>query len=128
MKNGTKIGPTSAHTALAISPNATTASDTTFASVTTISKSQYSRFARIDQASGWTKRCHKLVEMIERQFQRSRVQNVREAVRLIGDQVAERHADAGNRRLIERDQGVAERDEQQQLRKVEEMIAHASPG
>ena len=40
MKNGTKIGPSSAHTALAISPKATTASETTFASVTTISSSQ----------------------------------------------------------------------------------------
>src|SRR5258706_15689789 len=58
MKNGTKIGPTSAHTALAMSPNATTASDTTFANVTKIKRSQYSKFARIDQASGWTKRCH----------------------------------------------------------------------
>src|SRR5690242_4618945 len=57
MKNGTKIGPTSAHTALAISPNATTASETTLASVTTISSSQYSKFARIAQASGWTKCC-----------------------------------------------------------------------
>ena len=40
MKNGTKIGPTSAHTALAIKPKATTASDTTLASVTTINSSQ----------------------------------------------------------------------------------------
>src|SRR2546430_14906507 len=38
MKNGTKIGPTRAHKALAMSPNATTASDTTFASVTISSK------------------------------------------------------------------------------------------
>src|SRR5262249_14275208 len=58
MKNGTKIGPTSAQTALAISPKATTASDTTLASVTTTSSSQYSRFARIDQASGCTNCCH----------------------------------------------------------------------
>src|ERR1700726_1826742 len=36
MKNGTKIGPTKAQTALAIKPNATTASEMTFASVTTI--------------------------------------------------------------------------------------------
>ena len=57
MKNGTKIGPTSAQTALAINPNATTASDRTFASVMTISSSQYSRFARIDHASGWTNCC-----------------------------------------------------------------------
>src|SRR6266545_2095841 len=53
MKNGTKIGPTSAHTALAINPNATTASETTFARVTMISSSQYIKFARIDHASGW---------------------------------------------------------------------------
>src|SRR3990170_8778619 len=52
MKNGTKIGPSSAHTALAMSPNATIASEMTFASVTTISSSQYRRLARIDQASG----------------------------------------------------------------------------
>src|SRR3954451_5852027 len=57
MKNGTKMGPTSAQTALAISPNATTAKATTLASVTTISSSQYSKFARIAQASGWTKCC-----------------------------------------------------------------------
>src|SRR6266566_5436283 len=53
MKNGTKIGPTRAHTALANNTNGTTASETTFASVTTISSSQYIRLARIDQASGW---------------------------------------------------------------------------
>src|SRR5688572_11138646 len=40
MKNGTKIGPSSAHTALAMRPNATTASDIAFASVTTISSNQ----------------------------------------------------------------------------------------
>ena len=40
VKKGTKIGPTSAHTALAIRPKATTAKDSTFASVTTISNSQ----------------------------------------------------------------------------------------
>src|SRR5579864_9451824 len=57
MKNGTKIGPTSAHTALAMRPNATTASEMTFASVTTIRSSQYSRLARIDHASGWMKSC-----------------------------------------------------------------------
>src|SRR5258705_12789207 len=57
MKNGTKIGPTSAQTALAINPNATTARDRTFVSVTTIRSSQYRRLARIDQASGWTKGC-----------------------------------------------------------------------
>ncbi len=78
MKNGTKIGPSSAQTALAISPKATIASEMTFASVTTISSSQYSRFARIDQASGWTKCCHKLVEMVEHQFERPRVQDVGE--------------------------------------------------
>src|SRR5262249_53806034 len=58
MKNGTKIGPTSAQTALAINPNATTASDSIFASVMTIRSSQYKRFARIDHASGWTNCCH----------------------------------------------------------------------
>ena len=52
MKNGTKIGPTSAHTALAIRPNATTANDTTFAIVTKIRSSQYKRLAKMDQASG----------------------------------------------------------------------------
>src|SRR5262245_61779851 len=57
MKNGTKIGPTSAHTALATNPNATTASDTTLASVMTINSSQYIKFAKIDQASGWTNFC-----------------------------------------------------------------------
>src|SRR5205807_7332140 len=58
MKNGTKIGPTNAHTALAISPKATIASETTLARVTMIKRSQYSRFARIDQASGCTKWFH----------------------------------------------------------------------
>src|SRR5438477_11534892 len=57
MKNGTKIGPTSAHTALAIKPNATTARAATFASVTRISSSQYIKFARIDHASGCRKCC-----------------------------------------------------------------------
>src|SRR2546422_2877345 len=51
MKKGTKIGPTSAQTALAIKPKATTASETTFARVTTIRSSQYRRLARIDHAS-----------------------------------------------------------------------------
>src|SRR5213075_178186 len=55
MKNGTNSGPTSAHTALAIRPNATTASETVFAIPTTSSRTQYSRLARIDQASGGTK-------------------------------------------------------------------------
>src|SRR3954452_10579 len=59
MKNGTKIGPTSAQTALAMSPNATTAREITFASVTTISRSQYRRLARIDHASGWMKCCQR---------------------------------------------------------------------
>ena len=40
MKNGTKIGPSRAHTALAMRPKATTASETAFASVTTISSNQ----------------------------------------------------------------------------------------
>src|ERR1700733_2930850 len=57
MKNGTKIGPTKVQTALAIKPNATTASEMTFASVTTIRSSQYSKLARIAHASGWTKSC-----------------------------------------------------------------------
>src|SRR6202035_4894868 len=57
MKKGTKIGPTRVHTALAIKPNATTASEMTFASVTTIRSSQYSRLARMAHASGWTKSC-----------------------------------------------------------------------
>src|SRR6476620_763632 len=59
MKNGTNIGPTSAHTALAISPNATIAKEITFATVTTISSSQYRRFARIDHASGCTNWRHR---------------------------------------------------------------------
>ena len=58
LKKGTKIGPTSAQTALAISPNATIARETTFASVTTINKSQYSKLARIDHVSGWIKWPH----------------------------------------------------------------------
>src|SRR5687768_13074802 len=58
MKNGTKIGPSRAHTALAIRPKATMASDSTLAIVTTINRSQYTRLARIDQASGWTKCAH----------------------------------------------------------------------
>src|SRR5207244_9063472 len=52
IKNGTKSGPTSAQTALAISPKATTAKDTVFAIPTTRSSTQYSRLARIDHASG----------------------------------------------------------------------------
>src|SRR6266849_6197640 len=59
MKKGTKIGPTSVHTALAIKPNATTASEMTFAIVTKIRRSQYKRLARIDQASGWMKCCQR---------------------------------------------------------------------
>src|SRR5436189_90535 len=59
MKNGTKIGPTSPQTALAIKPKATTANEMTFAKVTTISRSQYKRFARIAHASGWIKCCHR---------------------------------------------------------------------
>src|SRR5437762_9062862 len=58
MKNGTKIGPTSAQTALAIRPKATTAIDSTLASVMTSSSDQYRRLARIDHASGCTKACH----------------------------------------------------------------------
>src|SRR5687768_16305604 len=60
IKKGTKMGPSSAHTALAMSPNATIASEITLAMVTKIRSSQYRRFARIDHASGWTKWPHKL--------------------------------------------------------------------
>src|SRR6266571_4610417 len=57
MRNGTKIGPSKAQTALAMRPNATIASDRTLAIVMTIRSSQYSRFARIAHVSGWTKCC-----------------------------------------------------------------------
>ena len=43
--------------------------------------------------------------------------------RLVGDQVAERHPDARQRRLVERDQRVAERDDEQQLGELEHRIA-----
>src|SRR6185295_13247703 len=49
---GTKIGPSRPHTALAISPNAITASDSAFARAMSNRTVQYMRFARIDQASG----------------------------------------------------------------------------
>src|SRR3954469_11245402 len=55
MKNGTKIGPRRAQTALAMSPKAITARDSAFAIATSSSTVQYSRFARIDQASGCMK-------------------------------------------------------------------------
>src|SRR5436309_6410379 len=54
MKNGTKIGPSRAHTALAMSPKAMIASEMTLASVITMRSSQYSRLASRDHASGWT--------------------------------------------------------------------------
>src|SRR6267142_5112775 len=55
MKNGTKIGPSSAHTAEAIRPNEITARDNPFATATSSSTVQYMRLARIDQASGCMK-------------------------------------------------------------------------
>ena len=54
MKNGTKIGPTSAQIALAISPKATIASEIALASVTAMSSSQYNKLARMDHVSGCT--------------------------------------------------------------------------
>src|SRR5581483_10315592 len=57
IRNGTKIGPSNAHTALAIRPNATIASERTLAMVTAINNNQYRRFARIAHVSGWMKCC-----------------------------------------------------------------------
>src|SRR4029450_1064983 len=52
MKNGTKIGPKSAQTALAIRPKAITARDKAFATATRSRTVQYMRLARIAHASG----------------------------------------------------------------------------
>src|SRR5919106_1555297 len=55
MKNGTKIGPRSPHTALAMRPNAMTASEIALATAMRRSTAQYIRLARIDQGSGCRK-------------------------------------------------------------------------
>ena len=68
------------------------------------------------------------VEMLEGQLQRAGVQNVREHMGLIGDQIAERHADARDRRFVESNQGIAEADEEQQPREAEHVIAQGIAG
>src|SRR5262245_58019825 len=55
MKNGTKIGPSSPHTALAIRPNEMTASEIALATAISRRTVQYIKFARIDQGSGCRK-------------------------------------------------------------------------
>src|SRR5205814_6282768 len=64
-----------------------------------------------------------LVEMIEDQLEGPGAEDVGEVVRLIRDQIAERDADTGNRRLVECDQRVPERDEQQQLGEPKQLVA-----
>src|SRR5205823_12770133 len=64
-----------------------------------------------------------LIEMIEYELQCPGIQDVGELVRLVRDQVAERDANARNRRLVKRDQRVAERDPEQQLGELEHVIA-----
>ena len=125
MKNGTKIGPSRAQTALAIRPKATMASemhlrerdDDQHQPVEQIGEDRPG--VRLDEVRP------ELIEMIEHQLEGSRVEDVGEVVGLVGDQVAERDADAGDRRLVERDQRVAERDEQQQLGEAEQLVPEA---
>src|SRR5262245_50285345 len=58
MKNGTKMGPKSAQTAVAIIPNVMTHSAAAFANTMTRSINQYKRLAKMPQVSGCTKRLH----------------------------------------------------------------------
>ena len=61
--------------------------------------------------------------MIEYKLQRAGIEDVRELVGLVRDQVAERDSNAGNRRFIKRDQRIAERVPEQQLGELKHMIA-----
>ena len=49
-------------------------------------------------------------------------ENVREVRGLVGDQMAERDADARDRTLVVRDQRIAKREEQQELGELKEMF------
>ena len=69
-----------------------------------------------------------LVEVAVDVVERTRLQHALEVERLVRDQVAERHAEARNRRLVERDHRVAERHEQQQLGELEHLVAQAVVG
>src|SRR5688572_3887764 len=67
----------------------------------------------------------KLVEVLEHDLERPSVEHGREVVGLVRDQIAERDPDAGDRGLVERDQRVPERDEQEQFREAEQMVPEA---
>ncbi len=54
-----------------------------------------------------------------------RLENALEVVHLVSNQIAEGHSESRNRRLVERDHGVSEGDEQQQLCEVEHLLAQA---
>ena len=63
-----------------------------------------------------------LVEVLIDIVERARFKDALKVERLVGDQVAERDADAGQWRFVERDETVSEGDEQKCLRKIEELV------
>ena len=69
------------------------------------------------------------VQTLLRVLDRPRADEVGEIARLVRDEVGERDADAGDRRLVVRDHRVAERDDEQELGEAEHVLArlrHAS--
>src|SRR3989442_3960207 len=66
--------------------------------------------------------------MLEDELERAGVENVLEHVGLVRDQVAERHANPGQRRFVVHDQRVAKGDQEQQLGEVKHVIAERVPG
>ena len=128
MKNGTKSGPTRPQTALAIMLKETTNSSANCARPMTISISQYSRFARIDQASGCSSAFQSVFRLCCAFWIDCATDEAGEVSASIRDQVRKRLADAGNRRRVERDHRVAEGDHQQQLGEAEHVLAGLAPG
>src|SRR5688572_2164611 len=62
-----------------------------------------------------------LVDVVER----PRLEHGLKVERLVGDEIAERHPDSGQRRLVERDERVAQRNDKKPLRELEHRIAEA---
>ena len=65
-----------------------------------------------------------LIEVTVEVVESARLENALEVMRLVADEIAEGHANAGQRTLVEGDERITERDEQQQLGEVEHLLAH----
>ena len=126
MKNGTKIGPSSAADGAGDQAEGDDRERQRFRERDREAEPSSTAGSRESTtASGCMKWSAQLVEVAIDIVEGAGFETSLEVVRLIGDQVAERHADPWQWCLIERDQGVAERDEEQQLGEVEHLLTQA---